>query len=100
MERARTRQWLIRLSGAAVLAGLMAYVPYLVYRGDGYVHYRKMQDDLDEIERKNAALRVQNRALRREVKHLRTDPEALGAVARDDLGLVKPGEIVIQIEKP
>jgi cell division protein FtsB len=95
-----TRQWLLRLFGAAALAVVLAYVPYLIYRGDGYVQYRKMQDELEELERKNDALRAQNRGLRREAKRLRTDPAALGAVARDELGLVRPGEIVIQIEKP
>jgi cell division protein FtsB len=95
-----TRQWLIRLFGAAALAVLLAYVPYVIYRGDGYVQYRKMKDELEDLERKNDALRLLNRGLRREAKRLRTDPQALGAVARDELGLVKPGEIVIQIEKP
>src|SRR5262249_50735658 len=100
VERALVRLWLMRLLGAGLLMALLAYVPYLVYRGDGYVHYRDMQDRLAEIERKNDAQRAQNRALRREVKRLRDDPAALTAVARDELGLVLPGEIVIQIEKP
>jgi cell division protein FtsB len=95
-----TRQWLIRLFGAAALAVLLAYVPYVIYRGDGYVQYRKMKDELQDLERKNDALLLLNRGLRREAKRLRTDPQALGAVARDELGLVRPGEIVIQIEKP
>jgi cell division protein FtsB len=100
MERSRIRAWLVRLSCAALLAALLVVVPVLVYRGDGYARYRKLSDDLEEIDRKNEALRLENRALKREVKHLRSDPEALTAVARDELGLVKPGEIVIQIEKP
>jgi len=94
------RHWLIRLFGAAIIAALLAYVPYVIYRGDGYVQLRKMQDELDELSRKNVELRGQNRALRREARRLRDDPAALGAVARDELGLVRPGEIVIQIEKP
>ncbi len=96
----RSRVWLYRFTGAALISALMAYVPYLIYRGDGYVRYRKMQDDLADIERKNEALRLANHELRREVRHLRDDPAAITAVARDELGLVKPGEIVIQIEKP
>ena len=59
-----------------------------------------MLDDLGELERRNEALRVENASLRRDVRRLRTDPEAIVSVARDELGLVKPGEIVIQIERP
>jgi cell division protein FtsB len=94
------RQWLIRLAGAAVLVVLLGAVPQLIYRSDGYVRYRRMLGELAEIERKNAGLRRENAALRRDVRRLRADPSALEAAARDELGLVKPGEIVIQIERP
>ncbi len=94
------RQWLIRFTGAALLVAILGYVPSVIYRSDGYVRYRHMVDELGELERKNAATRVENAGLRREARRLRADPEALTAVARDELGLVKPGEIVIQIEKP
>ncbi len=94
------RQWLIRLTGAAVLVALLGYIPSFVYRSDGYVRYRKMVDELDELERRNAARRAENAVLKREVRRLRSDPAAITAVARDELGLVKPGEIVIQIERP
>ncbi len=94
------RQWLIRFAGAAVLVALLGYIPSLVYRSDGYVRYRRMVDELADLERKIQARRVENGVLRREVRRLRADPEAIAAVARDELGLVKPGDIVIQIERP
>ena len=94
------RQWLIRFTGAAVLVALLCYIPSFIYRSDGYVRYRKMLDGLAELTLRNEALRAENAALRRDVRRLRTDPEAITSVARDELGLVKPGEIVIQIERP
>jgi len=48
-------------------------MPYLVYRGDGFVKLRKMRDDLEEIQKKNLALRAQNHEFRREIRHLRND---------------------------
>jgi cell division protein FtsB len=94
------RQWLIRFTGAAVLVALLGYIPTFIYRSDGYVRYRKMLDELAELARRTEAQRAENAALRRDVRRLRTDPAAIAAVARDELGLVKPGEIVIQIERP
>jgi cell division protein FtsB len=94
------RQWLIRLAGAAVLVVLLGAVPQLIARSDGYLRYQRMLDELTELERRNAELKLQNAALRRDVRRLRGDPAAIEAAARDELGLVKPGEIVIQIEKP
>jgi cell division protein FtsB len=34
-----------------------------------------------------------------EVEALRTDPSAIEAHARDELGMVYPGEIVLRLEK-
>jgi cell division protein FtsB len=93
------RRWLMRLSLSALGAGALAYVPYKVWRSEGYVQYRSMEDQLAELDRGADLLREQNRLMRREIHRLRTDLEAVGAVARDELGMVKPGEIVIQIER-
>jgi cell division protein FtsL len=45
-----------------------------------------------EIEQVSAA----NAALAEEVRALRTDPGRIEAIAREELGLVKPGEIVYE----
>lgn len=80
--------------------GLLGYVPSFIYRSDGYVHCRALEDQLAELDRKADRLRDGNRLLAAQIERLRRDPATLEAVARDELGLVKPGEIVIQIERP
>jgi cell division protein FtsB len=47
--------------------------------------------DLDRLKRENASLREQ-------VRRLRSDPSAIEAVARGELGLVRPGEILVTIK--
>jgi cell division protein FtsB len=42
-----------------------------------------------------AALHVENAAMRRRADALRTDPAMLEQTARETLGLVRPGEIVV-----
>jgi cell division protein FtsB len=42
-----------------------------------------------------AALRVENARLRERVGALRRDPQAIEAVARQTLGLVRPGEVMV-----
>ena len=43
------------------------------------------------------AIRQANDRLRDEVRRLRSDPSAIEAVARRDLGLARPGEIVVTV---
>ena len=45
-----------------------------------------------------ARLKRENAALRDQVHRLRSDPAAIEAVARGELGLVKPGEILVTIK--
>jgi cell division protein FtsB len=52
--------------------------------------------DARELAGRIASLRAENAALRRRVELLRSDPAAIESVARETLGLVRPGEIVVQ----
>jgi cell division protein FtsB len=45
-----------------------------------------------------AQLRRENAVLRDQVRRLRSDPAAIESVARGELGLVRPGEILVTIK--
>lgn len=92
-------RWLWRLGAAAVIAGALAYIPYRVYGSEGYAHYRRLVRELAELDRGNAAVAAENARLARQVRRLRADPRAVAEVARNELGMVAPGEIVIQIDR-
>jgi cell division protein FtsB len=90
--------WLWRLAAAMVIAAALGYIPYRVYGSEGYVHYRTLASQVEDLERGNAALTLENDRLHDEILRLRDDLDAIAAVARDELGMVGPGEIVIKIE--
>jgi cell division protein FtsB len=45
-----------------------------------------------------SAMRGENRALRDEARRLREDPATIESLARHDLGLIRPGEILILVK--
>lgn len=49
--------------------------------------YRQLQASLDDLRRENAALRE-------EMRRLNEDPATIESLARQDLGLIRPGEVV------
>ncbi len=57
--------------------------------------YREVSASLDAIKRENVQLLE-------EARRLREDPQAIEALARKDLGLIRPGELlfIIKDEKP
>ncbi|MDF1565032.1 MAG: septum formation initiator family protein [Deltaproteobacteria bacterium] len=64
----------------------------------GFARVQRLQDEHARAEARNAALAAENEQLIARVEALRDDPEIIATVARDQLGLVRPGEIVIRFE--
>jgi len=55
------------------------------------------RQNLGVARRSLADLQQTNQRLRRDVKRLKDDPRAIEEVARRDLGLIRPGEVVFII---
>ena len=52
---------------------------------------------IETLEREVGALRIETTRLTADVDRLRTDPDYIEQIARDKLGLVKPGERVYKL---
>jgi len=66
---------------------------------NGLAKARRNEAEVSRVERENAALEQQVARLRREVRALQGDPGALERAAREELGYVRPGEIVYKLEE-
>lgn len=102
MAAART-VWLSRLGIALVVAVALGYVPYHLYSSSGLAHYLALSNERSELHQENLKLLDQNHRLRAELDAI-LDPgtenlskAAVERAARDELGLVKPGEVVFEL---
>jgi cell division protein FtsB len=86
------------LAVATALAVALSLVS--VADAKGFRRYLRLRDDVASLHGRNAALAAQNESLRREIQALREDPAALERAVREELGYVKPGEIVFHLESP
>jgi cell division protein FtsB len=66
---------------------------------DGLRKARRNESEVARLERENAALEQRVATLRREVKALQGDPAAVERAAREELGYVKPGEIIYKLDE-
>jgi cell division protein FtsB len=85
------------LAVAAVLAGVLSLASVADARG--FRRYMSLRQDVESLQERNRALSDQNEVLRREINALRKDPAALERAVREELGYVKPGEIVFHLEE-
>jgi cell division protein FtsB len=80
--------------GLLVLA--IVAVPLRILDEQGLPRYRALKDELREVSAQNDRLEREVRDLLREVEGLENDPVAIERIARDELGMVREGELVFQ----
>jgi cell division protein FtsB len=75
---------------------LLALIVASVMGNRSLLRIYQMHRDRAALEREIDQLTATNATLAAEVRTLRTDPAKLEAIAREDLGLVKPGELIYE----
>ena len=65
----------------------------------GLLELLRARQEIESLDREIATLRAQNQGLLGEIRDLKTSPLAVERLARENLGLVKPGEIVLLIRE-
>lgn len=90
--RARTKRRRLAVAvGAIAVAALLVYL--FVFGRHGYLRQRELARENDRLARELERVREENEQLKRELAHL-DDAEAVEKLAREELGLVRPGETV------
>jgi len=83
-----------------VLACLLALIQYPLWLGKGgWLRVWELDRQLQAQQELNARMASRNDALEAEVADLRAGQQALEERARYDLGMVKPGELFVQINE-
>ena len=83
-----------RVVGGAVI--LLLFAGLTVYGWQGVVRLRQMRDQLQALERENVSLRREAERLAHTIDRLRNDPAYLERIAREERGMVRPGETVLK----
>lgn len=81
---------------AAVAAGGLSLFSAADARG--FRRYLRLQGEVRALEARSSKLVEENRALLEEIDGLRSDRRGLERAAREELGFVRPNEVVIIVE--
>ncbi len=95
-QQSRLSSFLFGLLPLLIAAGVIFV---LVVIGEKAVQGYEMRQEARALQRRIEQLRQENRGLSQELDYLRSD-EYIEKVAREELGLVRPGDVAVAIVQP
>lgn len=85
----------IWLWGSVTAAGLL--LAWSTLAEGGFRRYLRLEGELEALRARSAQLRDENTRLTRELEALRESPLMQERAVREELGFVRPGELVIDV---
>lgn len=88
----------LRRHGSMVLGFLLfALLVHDVFGDHGFLAMRRAQKELAQLQQEIQQLSEENAHLADQVKALKTDPRIIERIAREEMGLAKPGELIFKM---
>ena len=82
---------------ALAVFGVLAFVTLFLsfFHEKGVLQVRAQSQKLSALESEVSKIEAENKAITGEIHALRSDPSTIEKIAREELKLVKPGEVVL-----
>ena len=87
-------RWPVYVLGALIL--LLSLVTVVGERGA--LHLWRLRGEKSRLDEQNYQLQKENWALRQRILQIRSDPDYLEKLAREELNMVRPGEVVYRFQ--
>jgi cell division protein FtsB len=82
---------------ASLVLCVFALFIHDIFGTHGFLAMRRTKLEIERVQKDINRLARENAELSDEVKSLKTDPHKIESIARDELGLAKPGDVIIKI---
>jgi cell division protein FtsB len=80
-----------------LILALFALLVHDIFGAHGFIAMRKTQKEIDRVREQIGKLNNENKSLSSQVNSLKTDPKAIERIAREEMGLARPGEIIYKL---
>ena len=87
------RQHLRQILGVALFALLV----HDIFGAHGFIAMRRTQKEIEDIRAQIGKVNAENKSLADEVNALKTDPQSIERIAREEMGLARPGEMIFKL---
>jgi|HubBroStandDraft_6_1064221.scaffolds.fasta_scaffold1418974_1 cell division protein FtsL len=89
--------WLARNARSLLLLALVVLAVHDIFGAHGFIAMRRTAREIDEARDEITKLDTENRALADQVGALKSDPRMIERIAREEMGLARPGEMIFKV---
>ncbi len=90
-----------RRHGRTILAlAVFALLVQDIFGAHGFLAMRRTQKEIARLRQEIAQVNAENRDLAAQVKALKSDPRLIERIAREEMGLARPGELIFKLPAP
>jgi len=93
----RFRSLLIHYGRHVLVVFVVVLLVHDVFGTHGFLAMRRKQQEIQKVKTDLDRLNKENAALEQDVKNLKTDPQTIEKIAREEFGQSRPGEIIIKL---
>jgi cell division protein FtsB len=79
---------------------LVTLAAHDIFGAHGFLAMRRAQTEVRQIRADIDRLNHENTQLAGQIDSLKSDPEAIERIAREEMGLARPGEVIIKLPPP
>jgi cell division protein FtsB len=88
----------IRKNARQILGlALLALLIHDIFGAHGLIAMRRTQRDISQIRQQIGKLNDENKLLSGQIVSLKSDPKAIERIAREEMGLARPGEMIFKL---
>ena len=88
----------VRRHGRQILGlALFALLVHDVFGPHGFIAMRRTQKEIEQVREQIGKINDENKSLAEQVSSLKSDPKAIERIAREEMGLARPGEMIFKI---
>jgi cell division protein FtsB len=89
--------WAARNARALLLLALAALCVHDIFGAHGFIAMRRTAREIDDARDEISKLDDENKALADQVGALKSDPRIIERIAREEMGLARPGEMIFKV---
>jgi cell division protein FtsB len=88
----------LRRNARQILAfALFALLVHDVFGQHGFLAMRRTQKEIEQIRDQISKVNDENKSLAEQVNSLKSDPKSIERIAREEMGLARPGELIFKL---